>query len=80
VLQLLYDSRFSQAGQVLVGHPADPLVDVVEVDQQELGVALQLLLVGLGFGLKEKECRQDARSKFQMFQMSVEQSESSRDK
>jgi len=25
--------RLSEAGQVLVGHAADPLVDVVEVDQ-----------------------------------------------
>lgn len=41
-------SRFSQAGQIFVGHSADPLVDVVEVDQQELSVAFKLLLVGFG--------------------------------
>ena len=45
-------SRLSQSREVFVGHPADPLVDVVEVDQQELSVALQLLLVGLGLWLK----------------------------
>ncbi len=45
-------SRFSQARQIFVRHSADPLVDVVEVDQEELSVALQLLLMCLGFRLK----------------------------
>lgn len=45
-------SRFSQAGQIFVSHPADPLVDVVEVDQEELSVAFQLLLMTFGFSLK----------------------------
>lgn len=52
-------SRLSQTRKVLVRHSADPLVDVVEVDQQELSVALQLLLVGLGFGLKMIRRRRD---------------------
>lgn len=46
--------RFSQARQVLVSHSADPLVDVVKVDQQELGVAFELLLVGFGFCLMNR--------------------------
>lgn len=45
-------SRFSQARQIFVSHSADPLVDVVEVDQEELSVAFQLLLMGFGFWLK----------------------------
>lgn len=32
-------SRFSQARQIFVSHSADPLVDVVEVDKEELSVA-----------------------------------------
>ena len=44
-----------QTRQVLVGHPANPLVDVVEVDQQELRVALQLFLILLGLGLDSEE-------------------------
>lgn len=47
-------SRFSQARQVFVSHSADPLVDVVEVNQEELSVAFQLLLVGFGLRLKIK--------------------------
>lgn len=45
-------SRFSQARQIFISHPADPLVDVVEVNQEELGVAFQLLLMSFGFRLK----------------------------
>ena len=45
-------SRFSQAGQIFVSHSSDPLVDVVEVDQEELSMSFQLLLVGFGFWLK----------------------------
>lgn len=47
-------SRFSQARQIFVSHSADPLVDVVEVDQEELSVAFQLLLVGFGLCLEIK--------------------------
>lgn len=52
-------SLVHQPGQVLVGHSPDALVDVVEVHQQELRMALQLLLVLLGLGLDSEEtgCR-----------------------
>jgi len=43
--------RFSQARQIFVRHSADPLVDVVEVDQKELSVAFKLLLVRFSFWL-----------------------------
>lgn len=46
------NSRFGQTGQIFVRHSADSLVDVVEVDQEKLSVALQLLLVGFSFLLK----------------------------
>lgn len=32
-------SRFSQTRQIFVCHSADPLVDMVEVDQEKLSVA-----------------------------------------
>lgn len=32
-------SRFSQTRQIFVRHSADPLVDVVEVDQKKLSMA-----------------------------------------
>lgn len=44
-------SRFSQAWQILVSHSANPLVDVIEVDQKELSMTFELLLVGFGFWL-----------------------------
>lgn len=44
-------SRLSQARQVFVSHPSDPLVDVIEVDQKELSVSLQLFLMSLCLGL-----------------------------
>lgn len=44
--------RFSKAWQILVSHPANPLVDVVEVDQKELSMTFELLLMGFGFWLK----------------------------
>lgn len=49
------NSLIHQTGQVLVSHPPDPLVDVVEVHQQKLGVPLELLLVLLGLGLEWQE-------------------------
>lgn len=48
-------SRLGQTREVFVGHSADPLVRVVEVDEQELSVSLQLLLVLFGLGLKPSE-------------------------
>lgn len=44
-----------QTRQVLVSHSAYPLVNVVEVHQQKLGMPLQLLFILLGLGLEREE-------------------------
>lgn len=49
------DSRLSQTREVFVCHSADPLVGVVKVDQQELGMTLQLFFMFFGLCLKTQE-------------------------
>ena len=44
----------NQSWQVAIGNPADLPVDVIELDQQELGMHVQLLLSGLISWLQQR--------------------------
>lgn len=53
------DSLIHQTRQVFISHSPYPLVNVVEVHQQKLGMALQLLFILLGLSLdrEDRYCR-----------------------
>lgn len=49
------DPRLSQTREVFVCHSSDPLVGVIKVDQQKLGMSLQFFFVLFGFRLQRRK-------------------------